>query len=295
MWDKPQVLNALANLLYGLFAAAVLYSGVYLLVNSRAFPLRQIKVEGQLSHISRDQVHYISKNVMQGNFFTLDIDETRHAFEKLPWVRQVSIRRRWPGVLVVSIEEHQALARWGEASLVNTRGEVFEANSEDELPQFNGPEGSSQDVVAAYRKFSSVLGSKQLQAVKLELSPRRAWRMQLSNGMQVLVGRDDVDDRLKRFIGIYDRALAGRNTIGVVDLRYSNGVAIRLPASALPADAEAKPANKPGSKPVSKPAASKPGNGSKPGSTGQAVPNKPAKPAAQTTRPGRPVINRQQV
>ncbi|WP_018151931.1 cell division protein FtsQ/DivIB [Leeia oryzae] len=242
MWDKPQALNALSNLLYGLITLAVLYTVVFLTVNSGAFPLKEIRVEGKLSHISREQVQYIAKHAISGSFFTLSVDGTRQAFEKLPWVRQVNVRRRWPGILQVEIEEHKAMARWGETALVNTSGEVFDAASDEELPVFIGPDGTSADVAKAYADYKQLFAPKKLVPVKIELSPRRAWRMMLSNGMQLVIGRDDVEGRLKRFVQIYDKAFAGRTGIQYVDLRYANGLAIKLPPEAMAAVlAPAKP------------------------------------------------------
>ncbi|MCB6183499.1 cell division protein FtsQ/DivIB [Leeia sp. TBRC 13508] len=242
MWDKPQALNALSNLLYGLVTLAILYTGIFLVVNSGMFPLKEIRVEGKLAHISREQVQYIAKHSISGSFFTLGIDSTRQSFEKLPWVRQVNVRRRWPGMLQVQIEEHKAIARWGDTALVNTSGEVFDATTDEELPIFVGPEGTSHEIAQAFQKFSSLLKVKKLVPVKLEMSARRAWRVTLSNGMLLVLGRDDVDERLHRFVSVYDKSLAGRAGIQYVDLRYANGLAIKLPTAALAAAiAPAKP------------------------------------------------------
>ena len=96
MWDKPRLLMWFANLLTGLAILLTLYGLLFLLVHSPLFPVRQIKVDGSLSHITREQLQYVVKNELKGTFFTLDLDKTRMAFEKLPWVRQVQVRRRWP-------------------------------------------------------------------------------------------------------------------------------------------------------------------------------------------------------
>ena len=77
------------------------------------FPIREIKVVGQYQHLDEDQVSMISDRFVKGNFFSLDLFSTKEAFTKLPWVRNVSLRRVWPDHLEVLVEEHQAIGRWG--------------------------------------------------------------------------------------------------------------------------------------------------------------------------------------
>ena len=61
-------------------------------------------------------------------------------------MRNVSLRRQWPRRLEVTVEEHVPLARWNDAALVNTDGEMFVADWNGELPLFAGPEGRAAEV-----------------------------------------------------------------------------------------------------------------------------------------------------
>ncbi|MBV1775526.1 FtsQ-type POTRA domain-containing protein [Burkholderiaceae bacterium DAT-1] len=225
----------LANLLTGLAAMLFLYAAIVLLIHSPLFPVRQIKVDGQLSHVTREQLQYIVKHELRGTFFTLDLERTRQAFEKLPWVRQVSLRRRWPDRLDVEIEEHVALARWGTVGLVNTLGERFDAASNDNLPVLEGPEGAESELAQGYQHFREMLSPLKVKPAHVWLSARRAWRMQLDNSVTVEVGRDGpegnvVDARIRRFVATYQQTLAMvRRPVDYVDLRYPNGFSVRIP------------------------------------------------------------------
>ena len=130
MWDKPDTLNAIAGLL---FAAALLlaaYGSVHYVMRLPVFPLREVRIEGELVQVTREQLETLTRREVKGNFFTLDLAEARAAFATLPWVSKVDVRRQWPDRLEVALEEHVPLARWGNAALVNTRGEVFVASFE---------------------------------------------------------------------------------------------------------------------------------------------------------------------
>jgi hypothetical protein len=75
MWDKPRLLVWVANMLYALAAILMLYAVLFLLVHLPVFPLREIKVDGELKHVTREQVQLIVRRELKGNFFTLDLDQ----------------------------------------------------------------------------------------------------------------------------------------------------------------------------------------------------------------------------
>src|SRR6185436_21116165 len=126
MWDRPDFLNPLATVLYGVAAALACYAGVMAVLHLPLFPLREVRIVDVSTHVTPEQVETIVRQELRGNFFTLDLAAARTAFERLPWVRRAAVRRHWPGGLEVALEEHVPLARWGERALVNTQGEVFE-------------------------------------------------------------------------------------------------------------------------------------------------------------------------
>ena len=230
MWDKPQLLMWFANLLTALALMLLFYSLLFLVVHSPLFPVRRIKVDGDLTHVTREQLQYVIRNELKGTFFTLNLNKTRQNFEKLPWVRQVEVRRRWPDRLEVNIEEHQAVARWGTAGLLNTHGEKFDAATSDMLPVLEGPEGSEKTMVEGFQGLKKALSPLGRKPTHLWLSDRRAWRFELDKQLIVEIGRDDPVDRVKRFVKAYPNTLALlEQPFEYIDLRYPNGFAVRLP------------------------------------------------------------------
>lgn len=248
MWDRPKVLLWFANFLYALAAVLLLYSVLFVVIHLPIFPLKEVKVEGELSHVTRDQIRLIVDRHLRGNFFTLDLLQARHAFQKLPWVRNVSVRRRWPDKLEVTLEEHHELARWGNIALVNTYGELFHAASDSELPVFYGPGDGVDEVADYYGKFSALLKPTGMKITQLALSPRRAWEVGTDSGMIIAVGREQVEARLQKFATVYTKTLGGLNVkVAYADLRYPNGFAVRKPAAkAAPGKAATPAKNKTG-------------------------------------------------
>lgn len=229
MWDKPEIMLWLADLLYALAAILLLYAILFLVIHLPIFPLREIKVNGSLQHITKEQVQYIVNRELTGNFFTLDLKRTRQAFEKLPWVRKVNVRRKWPDLLEVTLEEHVALARWGNMALVDTHGELFDGAQDGDLPVFVGPADSMEEMARNYQDLSRIVAPAGLVIGQLAMNSRRAWQLRFKNGLIAEAGREQVPLRLARFVGAY-RNLTERfaGPLTYVDLRYANGFAVRV-------------------------------------------------------------------
>lgn len=242
MWNKPQLLTAVADLLFVAGAAALLVAAAVWTARLPMFPLREVVVAHELREVRRSEVEYALAGLLRGNFFSINVDVLRQSLEKLPWVRHAEVRRRWPGRLEVRIEEQRAVARWGEdmAQWVNPYGEVFSATApqegSDTLPILQGPNGSSAEVLRRYAEFSQMLAKIHRQPVQLTLSQRLAWKLHMDDGMDVELGREQqkasISARLLRFVEVYPVALADRTPRPtVVDMRYPNGLVLRLAGS----------------------------------------------------------------
>src|SRR5882672_6974903 len=74
VWDSPRLLNAAANALFVLAIALVVYGAGRALVESRAFPLRTVRVLGDLQQVGRPDVVHALQGKVEGTFFTADLD-----------------------------------------------------------------------------------------------------------------------------------------------------------------------------------------------------------------------------
>lgn len=158
----------------------------------------------------------------------------RDAVRRLPWVRDCTVRRLFPGTLKVTIEAHEPLARWDETRLVSARGEVFAASFEGELPRFAGPEGTAAEMAAAWPGIRRAAEPLAIPIAELRLSERRAWQARLASGLAIDLGRAQVEARLGRFAAAWPQIAAEAAEATRADLRYPNGFALRGIARAKP-------------------------------------------------------------
>ncbi|OGT45700.1 MAG: cell division protein FtsQ, partial [Gallionellales bacterium RIFOXYD2_FULL_52_7] len=160
MWDNAPLLRGMASMLFFCSIVVVLYGGAHYVVHMpKLLPIKSVRLANAPERVMSDEVRAVVRQVVQGNFLTVDIDTLRRSLEKLSWVRNVSVRREFPNGLVVQFEEHQALARWNDVALVNRQGEVFTAETMQVLPRFTGYEGTSAEVAQQYAKFGAQLAA----------------------------------------------------------------------------------------------------------------------------------------
>lgn len=206
------------------------------------FAIGGIVVHGDMSHNSAATLRANVAPRLAGNFFTVDLQKAREAFEAVPWVRQAIVKRQFPNRLRVELQEHEPQAFWGgdsESRLVNTFGEVFDANpgdvEQDDMPRLVGPEGSAAQVLAMYRGLKPLLERLELGIEQVVLSGRGGWSLHLDSGATVELGRGTTEEvlaRSQRFAQTLTQVTAkyGRRPEALVtaDLRHTDGYAVKL-------------------------------------------------------------------
>jgi len=201
MWQDTKLLNATANVLFGVCALLLLLAGLWLLMNRPMFTLTVIQIEGAnngvLRHVNPQIIRSNALLKLKGNFFTANLDSVRNAFESVPWVRKASVRREWPDRLIVTLEEHSPLGTWGDdGEIFSVKGDVFTANlaeaeEETKLLEFSGPVGSEKEVLAHYLEFKDWFKKIDLIPEAVNYSKRYAWLVRLNNGVTVQLGREE--------------------------------------------------------------------------------------------------------
>ena len=237
-----RLMNLTANVLVVGVVLIGLGAWAWWLLRHPLFAIQSISVQGE---VSRNNAVTFKANVMprlNGNFFTLDLNAARQAFEAVPWVRSAVVHRDFPNRLRVVLQEHQPMALWGDegaSTMVNLQGQVFEANVDEvdveNLPRLKGPEGLSVDVMKMYRHLYSLFQTVDMDIDQLELTPRGSWRVLTKAGAQLELGRGtqaEVGERLQRFFRTLSQVTAryGRTptSLAGADLRHKDGYALRL-------------------------------------------------------------------
>ncbi len=219
----------------GTVAVAALAGGAWYEIDAiSSQPIARVELAGDLQRIAPPDLDAFA-HAMQGvSGSGASLEAVREAARKIPWVREATVRRRFPDAVEVTFETHEPLARWNDAALVSTRGEVFTAEYEGALPRFHGREGSAALMATEYPVIVKALAPLPVHVAELTLSPRGAWEAVLDTGLVLELGRDDIDGRLARFAQAWPLVTGNDAGTRHADLRYANGFALTRVAEVKP-------------------------------------------------------------
>ncbi|MBS0201219.1 MAG: cell division protein FtsQ/DivIB [Proteobacteria bacterium] len=250
----------LLRILAGLVAIGVIVLPVVAVLNgwigTERFPFRKLHIEGELSASDAAELRQTLAPLTKRGFFATDLHQAQAALSTLPWVAHAEVRKRWPDEIDVKVVAQRPFAYWGKSQLVSDKGLLFPRQDGMALPkgmpQLDGDPRNVADVLALYAKSRELFAVAGIGVNALTQDRRGSWSMALSDGTQVIVGRNDAEARIERFAGLMPRLVAQQGRpLQRADLRYTNGFA--LVWSGAPAPATTKP-TAPISTPAPKPA-----------------------------------------
>jgi len=208
--------------------AAALGAGAHGVVAFLRAPVEVVRIEGNLTEAEQDQVRSVVMETLQDPM--ADVNDVVDELSTLGWSRDVRVRRVWPGAIHVRMEHETLSAQWGEGSYLTTSGEVVDlpAPPDEPLPALRGKLSEPVAAMQTFQVLDEDLAAAGLGLRSLAENDLGEWRLELSNGLSVLLGERDLKTRLERFLVVYDKALAGQlDRVELVDARYESGVAVR--------------------------------------------------------------------
>ncbi len=238
----------LAKILTPLIAGGIIFLSYQLSATLLDRPIRSITIEGPFQRVSALQIEEAISAALSDGFLSANLSEIQQQIVALPWIDQANVVRRWPSQLDISVTEQVPAACWGERGLLNTRGELFVTDARHipaELPRLSGPANRSDEIAKRYLVVREQLIPFGLDLRRVHMDARGAWEMTLQNGVDIRLGRREIEQRTELFLDVVAKIITNRAVdIDYVDMRYSNGFTIgwKNGAKAAAADSsESKP------------------------------------------------------
>lgn len=197
------------------------------------FPVKEIKISGDLTTVSKDNLQQVILPFIAKGFFRLDSRGLKEQILQLPWIASVTIKRFWPNTLMVAFTTRKPIAFIGNHSLLDAQGNIFspgQANlSSFDLPIFSGPLGQQKYLLQNYLIMAPLLANLNLKIKLLKLVDKQFWYLQLSNGLSLYLSQTESGLQLRRFVEVYLDVIASKvSMIDYVDLRYAHGMAVKF-------------------------------------------------------------------
>ena len=238
--------------------ALLALAGVDWLAKPETLPIKRIELLNQLQQIEPGHLQNVASKAIIGGFFSLDLEKFRGQIESLAWVESVSIRKKWPDTIQLSIHERTAVARWfgidginkavseynqweekwDKKKLLSDKGVIFDAPlNAQQLVHFStfdlyvGPDSLALKVLGKCQEITARLVQAKLRLNVCGLNQRRAWNVEIKDAFSLRLGRGGLNDmtaqRTEDFVKEFNTTLYNYvPRIAHVDMRYTNGFTV---------------------------------------------------------------------
>ena len=209
---------------------ALLWSLFSWMNNPNTLPIKFVRIEGQLTHISKESVSKAISNLVESGFFAVNTQQMIAKLESLEWVKKVKVSRVWPDTISLGITEQTARAYWNKSYLLNEDGVVIKPELVDmvePLPQLAGEDAKSVDVYSSFKRINASLKGFNQSIVALSTSAHGSWSAMTKSGVSIAIGSSDPLEKIVsgiQLLSAVNRDVLGR--IKQIDMRYPNGVAV---------------------------------------------------------------------
>lgn len=198
-------------------------------------PVTRVDVAGRLTHLTPAAIAAAAAVVPGTHLFELPMRALHARVAALPWIANVEVTRRWPDSVTVAVTERTAVARWGDHGLVDADGTAFTPAAQDlsdaqrqALPQLDGAPDQAAAVLDAWKTLAPALQNTPFALTGLGQDARGDWTAQCRSGVTLRLGNGDPADKLALIRDTVLPALADKlPQVAAVDLRYTNGFAVR--------------------------------------------------------------------
>ena len=215
------LLKKLAALALAL-SALVLYA-----VAGPIFHLHRVEVAGDSWVVSEDEVR--SGLARSGKMSLLfgDFSQLADTVASLSLVRDAVVSLDPPNGLRLFVQARQPYARSVDGGLVDSNGEWYQSETDEDLPIFSMSRSLMTQAVELHTDASAELYEHGFGITQLNHA-WYGWRVFLSNGWVVLIGEQQKRERFGRFVrALPELRLALKETGSLrFDMRYTHGFAV---------------------------------------------------------------------
>ena len=229
---RPMAGALVANLSRGVLALVIgiVAYGSSLLYREIDKPLTNVTIGGNFTFLQTAELTKLVASEVDGGFLSVDLEHLSDVLRANPWVEEVRLSRQWPSMLKVEVVEQVPIARWGEKGFLNQLGEeLLIANNSNlsALPVLRAEFGSSREMMEKYQLMAELLAPTGLKIIELRRDNLGVWFIETAPGVRLVVGRDQVSEKLRRFNRVWAEGLSQQlKNIKTIDLRYPNGLAV---------------------------------------------------------------------
>lgn len=207
---------------------ALLTSLVYSV--KQIIPIKHVKVGGEFQNLSKNEIKTALEPLVDVGFFDADVQMIQNTLTQMIWVDDAIVNRIWSDTLSIKIKEKHPIVRWGNEALISNSGEIIQPKDIEPFENLSilyGVEGQELKSLEIMKGVNTALSDHEMSMAEFSINNRWAWKIKLTTGLEILLGRNDQLKKLQRFMKTLD--ILGHekiNAMAIVDLRYPNGYSV---------------------------------------------------------------------
>ncbi|SUO97232.1 cell division protein FtsQ/DivIB [Suttonella ornithocola] len=210
------------------------------LTQNAFFPLKRVVLERPLIYADPLTITDTVRSYGRADMLHIDVQALATQIDQMDWVKSVIVSKQWPDAIKVNVQERVPILRWGKGDFLDTDAVHFhlpDAPALTKLFAVEGPEGTEKSVLEMYRRINPWLREQGVELLSLTLDPRLIWHVRIAPGIDVLLGRDELNERLKKLVIVNRKILSKYGKyIASLDLRYQEGFSVRWKPGVKPAE-----------------------------------------------------------
>lgn len=188
--------------------------------------LVKLCVYGEFKWVLVEQLQQVLLLYVCVGFFVVKLQDVQDVLEKLLWVESVQVCKQWLDVLEVILVEYKLFVCWGNDCLVFEQGKLFfmlKKLFDLELLELDGLDSQIQEVMKLYSDLCVLFVLVGVDVCWVMMDVCGSWLLVLSNGIEVVVGCDDVCLCMQCFVKVLLQFNCQDVLIECVDFCYING------------------------------------------------------------------------
>ncbi len=218
-----------------LFAIGIIY-GLYSLVFERhLFVVKNIEVEGNFAHFTKDDIKDSAGIELGANIFSVKLADVQRKLMQSDWIKEAAVSRKAPSTIWIYASEWVpfALAVIDDVYLADENGTVFKkasAGDYQSLPVFTGigDEKELREAMEVLKAFMSSKLADYFSCAEVNADPARGYSIVLfGDGAVLKLGFNGFEEKLDRFYSVLGAVGENKNKIRYVELNIPGKVVVK--------------------------------------------------------------------
>ncbi|HEY7384419.1 MAG TPA: cell division protein FtsQ/DivIB [Beijerinckiaceae bacterium] len=214
----------------------------HMLARTLGLGLERVTISG-IGQLTEAEILGIAGISTKASLPFLDVAEIRDRLERVPLIRNASVRKLYPGELLITMSEREPHALWqhnGEVFLIAVDGTVIDIVQDarfSHLPLVVGDLANGRS--GEYLALLEAAGPLKSRIVAGMLVSGRRWTLKIDNGMDVRLPEQGAAAAVARLVKLEREQRIFDKDIISLDLRMSDRVVVRLTEEAMAARLDA--------------------------------------------------------